>query len=309
MSLTGILNVLKPPGMTSHDVVNFVRKLYQVKKVGHTGTLDPAAAGVLPVCVGRATKVAQYITGFDKKYRAEITLGITTDTLDGEGEVQRVKDASHITKEMFVQALGNFIGDIEQVPPMASAVKIGGKKLYELKRAGIDVARPARQVKIYDIRHIWSCGWGTNHPRALLDITCSKGTYIRTLCQDIGEHLGVGAYMSFLLRLKSGPFEISKSWTLEELAQCSEGQKALMDIDSALQAFPAVTVKDRAVKSVISGAKLYPPGVAEQPVDLISGSLVRLKNKGELLALAEVQYEHHEHRTVYKPVCIIKTNR
>ena len=309
MEINGILNVLKPPGMTSHDVVDYVRRLYRTKKVGHTGTLDPAAAGVLPVCVGRATKVARYITGADKTYRAEITLGITTDTLDAEGKIRQVQDASKISKDTFICALNDFIGDIEQIPPMASAVKIGGRKLYELQRQGKEIDRPARKVTVYRLKHVWSEGWGTAHPQALFDIHCSKGTYIRTLCQDIGSKLGVGAHMSFLLRTGSGAFDISQSWTLEQLAHSSACTEAPVDIDCALQCFPSVAVKDQAVKSVTSGAKLYPPGVLRKPGDLKHGDLVRLKNKDDLLAVAEAEWDEQHKRTVFKPVCIIKINQ
>lgn len=307
MSEIGVLNLLKPPGMTSHDVVNFVRKIFNTKKVGHTGTLDPAAAGVLPVTVGRATKISQYITGADKLYRAEITLGIKTDTQDAEGKVLQTIDASFISEDIFKAALCKFKGNIQQIPPMASAVKIGGKKMYDLHRQGKEVERSVRNVTVYDINLVWSTGWGTPHPRALFDVYCSKGTYIRTICHDIGEKIGVGAHMSFLLRTGVGKFLLEKTYTLEELQKFTNPSDALINIDTALAEYPEVVVKDKAVKAVTSGAKLYPPGVKQQPEQLAEGQLVRLKDSNNLLALAKVQVETNpEKRLVFKPVCMLK---
>ncbi|MBM7854442.1 tRNA pseudouridine55 synthase [Desulfohalotomaculum tongense] len=305
----GVLNILKPPGMTSHDVVNFIRKIFNTKKVGHTGTLDPAAAGVLPVCVGRATKIAQYIAGTDKTYRAEITLGITTDTQDAVGKILQVTDASAVKEEQFRQVLESFCGHIEQIPPMASAVKIGGKKLYQLQRQGKEVERSPRPVTIYNIKTVWSTGWGTKHPRVLFDVHCSKGTYVRTICNDIGNKLLVGAHMSFLLRISVGQFKIDDTYTLEELQQMSDPGEALVDMDTALSQYPEVLVKTKAVKSITSGAKLYPPGVLRQPDQLPPGQLVRLKDGDTLLALAVTQYERQPmERVVFKPVCQVKIN-
>lgn len=308
MPTAGILNILKPPGMTSHDIVNFVRRLINVKKVGHTGTLDPAAAGVLPVCVGRATKIAQYITGTDKEYRAEITLGITTDTLDTEGKIVRIKDASLVNQDDFEDILKGFIGRIKQTPPMASAVKVKGKKLYQLQRQGKKIDVEPRTVTIYRINTVWSTGWGGNHPRALFDVKCSKGTYIRALCKDIGDKLGTGAYMSFLLRTSVGPFAIDKTYTLEELQQMPDPAEALISMDAALAEFPEVYVKSRAVKSVLSGAKLYPPGVMSKPEKLEPNQMVRLKDENNLLALAVTIYEKEPlERIIFKPVCNLMT--
>lgn len=307
MIYNGVVNVLKPPGMTSHDVVNVIRKVFNTKKVGHTGTLDPAAAGVLPICVGRATKIAQYITGADKEYRAEITFGITTDTQDAEGVIINNINASHINEQSFIDILKGYEGIINQIPPMASAVKIKGKKLYELQRSGKQVERPARKVEIYSTNLVWATGWGTSQPRAIFDVSCSKGTYIRTLCHDIGEKLGVGAHMSFLLRTAVGEFRVNESLTLEELKGTQIPENAILSINKALAKYPQIKVRDNAIKSILSGAKLYPPGILQKPDNLWEGCLVRLTNNDDLLALAEVQMEKEpEQRLVLKPICIIK---
>lgn len=306
MTATGIINILKPPGMTSHDVVNLIRKTYHTKKVGHTGTLDPAAAGVLPITVGRATKLSQYIAGADKIYRAEITLGIKTDTQDAEGKTLQTIDASNITKAQFTEVMESFIGEVEQLPPMASAIKIGGKKLYDLHRQGLEIDRPLRKITVYNMKLIWSTGWGTPHPRALFDIYCSKGTYVRTLCHDIGEKLLTGAHMSFLLRMGVGQFSLSDAITIEELQGMSDPHQALVPMDQALTLYPVVNVRSKAVKPILSGAKLYPPGVEGQPTDLLPGQLVRLKAQNQLLALAKVEIETQpEQRVVFKPVCML----
>lgn len=308
MTATGIINILKPPGMTSHDVVNLVRKTYRTKKVGHTGTLDPAAAGVLPITVGRATKLSQYIAGADKVYRAEITLGIKTDTQDAEGKILQIADASAVNESQFIEVMKSFIGDIEQIPPMASAVKIDGKKLYDLHRQGIEVERPARKVTVYSTQLIWSTGWGTPYPRVLFDVHCSKGTYVRTLCHDMGEKLSTGAHNSFLLRLRVGQFLLSDAVTIEELLNMADPHRALLPMDMALTDYPVVNVRSKAVKSVLSGAKLYPPGVEKQPPGLVQGQLVRLKDQEQLLALAKVEIEKQlsEQRVVFKPVCMLR---
>lgn len=219
----GILNLLKPPGMTSHDVVSYVKRVLKIKKIGHTGTLDPGAAGVLPICMGRATKAVDYIMEKEKKYRAEITFGVVTDTQDSYGEVLcRMKP--EFSSDRFHEVLKSFTGEIEQVPPMYSAVKHEGRKLYELAREGISVERKPRKVYIKSIVSVHSF----LPDRAVFDVECSKGTYIRALCHDIGEKLGCGAHMSFLLRTRSGTFTISDALTLEEL----EWAKNSGDIDS-----------------------------------------------------------------------------
>lgn len=217
--LNGTVNVLKPPGMTSAEVVAYLRRLLKIKRVGHTGTLDPGVAGVLPVCTGQATRMAEYFTDQGKAYRVEVTFGIITDTQDAFGEVLTRQTAA-ITVEDVERTLARFCGTVEQIPPMYSAVRQGGKHLYEYARQGVEIERQSRQVQITDIRLLdWQ---GGDYPRAVIEVQCSKGTYIRTLCHDIGQALGCGAHMSFLLRLRSGPFQLEHSWTLEEITTAVE---------------------------------------------------------------------------------------
>lgn len=214
--MDGIINVLKPPGMTSSDVVVWMRKILKTKKIGHTGTLDPGVAGVLPLCIGKGTRIAEYLTEQGKAYRAEVTFGITTDTQDSYGNVIRVSSPSCSQSDL-ERVLSSFIGTISQIPPMYSAVRKEGKHLYEYARQGIAIERTSREVAIYQLKlEEW---FAEEFPRAVLDIECSKGTYIRTLCHDLGEALGFGAHMSYLLRVRSGPFKIQQSWTLEEIEE------------------------------------------------------------------------------------------
>lgn len=209
----GILNVLKPPGMTSHDVVSFIRRTYGLKRVGHAGTLDPAAAGVLPVFLGQATRLIEYQTEADKSYRAELTFGYTTDTGDDTGKIIEEKPVSMPNEQTIRECLASFIGTIEQMPPMYSAIKVEGKKLYELARAGITIERQPRSVTIHAISLV-----SVGSQSILFDVTCSKGTYVRTLCLDIGQKLNIPAVMSFLVRTRVGEFHLSSAYSLEEIA-------------------------------------------------------------------------------------------
>jgi tRNA pseudouridine55 synthase len=210
--LHGFLNIDKPAGWTSHDVVARVRRLIGERHVGHAGTLDPAATGVLPVAVGSATKVLEYLSESSKTYLAEITFGVETDSYDLDGQLTKISDASAVTREDVEPALEQFRGAIEQIPPMHSAIKIGGKKLYELARQGEIIERAPREVAINLLTLLdWS------PPVATLLIDCSKGTYIRSLARDIGDKVGVGAHLSNLVRIRTGPFFICESWTISEL--------------------------------------------------------------------------------------------
>lgn len=221
--MNGILNILKPPGMTSFDVVGYLRGVTRIKKIGHTGTLDPGAVGVLPICIGNATKAIEYMTDKDKIYRAELTLGITTDTQDSSGQVLEERAVTTSAREV-EGVIQEFIGKIQQTPPMYSAVKVDGKKLYELAREGITIERKSREIEIYSIHIVKNLQDEAmeSQKRILLDVHCSKGTYIRTLCHDIGERLGCGGHMSFLIRTKAGSFDIQSALTLQEVAALQE---------------------------------------------------------------------------------------
>lgn len=213
--MDGVINILKPPGMTSFDVIGFLRGLLRIAKIGHAGTLDPGAVGVLPVFVGKATKAIEYVMDKDKLYRAELTLGVETDTQDSYGEVINT-NVVDVTPEQIVNAVKGFEGKQKQIPPMYSAIKVNGKKLYELAREGVTIERSPREIEIYSLNVIKISG--NTRVRVIFDIACSKGTYIRTLCADIGRSLGCGGHMSFLIRLKAGQFGISNAVTLEEIS-------------------------------------------------------------------------------------------
>ena len=197
--LNGIINVYKERGYTSHDVVAKVRGILRERRVGHTGTLDPEAEGVLPLCIGAATKVVPYLTDADKCYEAEVILGVTTTTEDATGEILETRPIN-VTNEQVEAVVASFIGDYEQIPPMYSAIKVNGVRLYELARKGIVVERPKRQVKIYNCEIVSPL----HKNKFKIRVYCSKGTYIRTLCTDIGEKLGCGAHMGTLLRTQVG---------------------------------------------------------------------------------------------------------
>ncbi len=304
--MDGILNVLKPPGMTSHDVVAFVRRVTGNKKCGHTGTLDPGAAGVLPVCLGKATKLARFVTEGDKTYRGEITLGIATSTQDAFGDILAYQDASRVTLEQFKEVIPSFLGSIEQVPPMSSAIKVQGQRLYELERQGKTVEVPSRVVTIYDLKIIDSWDWQTPHPRILFDCTCSKGTYVRTLCSDIGQALGCGAYMSFLLRSRVGAFGLESTVTLETLAKLAEEKQCAevtIPMVQAVQHLPVVEILPTAQKSVTSGATLYPSGIRSRSGEVSPGDLVRVQVDQQLLGIfqAVLDGQQETSRLVYKP--------
>jgi len=248
--MNGILNVLKPPGMTSFDVVAYLRGILKIKKIGHTGTLDPGAAGVLPVCTGKATKAIEYLSDKDKVYRAELLLGVSTDTQDSYGEViieQEVK----ASVEDIEKVIKSFEGDYSQLPPMYSAVKMNGKKLYELARSGIEVERTPRKVKIHFINILSIRG-----NRVVFDVGCSKGTYIRTLCSDVGDKLGCGGHMGFLVRLKSGSFDIKNALTLEEIKETAEKgnpEEILTSIDKVFSDYDKIYLNEKDKKRFLNG--------------------------------------------------------
>ena len=219
--MNGIINVYKERGYTSHDVVARLRGLLKTKKIGHTGTLDPDAVGVLPVCVGNATKVADILTDRDKEYVCEMRLGVTTDTLDMSGKVlseSSVDAVSSLDGRDIVNVITSFTGEITQIPPMYSALKVKGQKLCDLARKGIEIEREPRKVTIHSIEILSLC-----LPVVKMRVECSKGTYIRTLCDDIGRKLGVGGAMESLVRTRVGRFELGDARTLEEIGQYVSG--------------------------------------------------------------------------------------
>ncbi len=252
LSLSGILVIDKPAGWTAHDVVARVRRLTGVRRVGHAGTLDPAATGVLPVCVGEATKVVEYLSVHGKVYLAAVLLGATTDTDDLDGWVAEEGDPSHISLEMVREQLSQFVGEITQVPPAYSAIHIGGQRAYALARAGQVVDVPARQVTVYRLTLV---AWAA--PVAWLVVDCGAGTYIRALARDLGVALGCGATLARLVRLRSGPFRLCEAWSLDELAALPDLHAAWPQIavhpDAALADWPALLLDDRAARDWSQG--------------------------------------------------------
>jgi tRNA pseudouridine55 synthase len=239
--MNGILILNKPGGWTSFDVVAKVRRLTGVRRVGHTGTLDPMATGVLVICLGQATRVSEYMVGYDKTYRAMIELGVETDTYDAQGEVT-ARSPVGVSEAALREALKTFTGDIRQIPPMFSAIKHEGKKLYNLARKGVEVEREARAVKIYSIEVI-----AFKSPILTIEVRCSSGTYIRSLAHDLGSALGCGAHLSALTRTAVGPFSLSQAATIETLeAVAASGTWTawLLPTDVALKSFPAVTLSE-----------------------------------------------------------------
>ena len=250
--MNGVINIYKNTGMTSFDVVAIVRRVAKMKKVGHTGTLDPAASGVLPVCLGKATKIIDYIMENKKVYRVNLKLGMVTDTYDLEGEVLREEDASHITKDEILNCINSFLGTIDQVPPMYSALKQNGVRLYELARQGIEVHREARKITIYSIENIKI----ESNDNIQMDVCCSKGTYIRSLCYDIGEKLNVGATMTALERIQNGTFTKEEAINIEDLTE-ELLEKHIISIEKALDSFEKITVNEKFGKLLRNGVKVF----------------------------------------------------
>lgn len=251
--MNGVLNIDKPGGMTSHDVVARVRRLARLKRVGHAGTLDPDATGVLLVCLGPATRIADFLADEGKSYRATLALGRTTTTEDASGETLAEADASGVTEASLRDALPRFIGDILQVPPMVSAVHHEGKRLYELARQGVTVERAARPVHVSDIRLV---GFSPGPlARATLDVDCGKGTYIRTLCADIGQVLGVGGHMADLRRTRVGAFTIGDARPLEQVTELNVAEW-LTSPSAALATLPAQVVAGSEEEDVRHGRTL-----------------------------------------------------
>ena len=304
---SGVLNINKPAGMTSHDVVEAVRKLLGFRRVGHTGTLDPQATGVLPVCVGRATKIAQYLTQADKEYVLTLRLGIATDTQDAAGrELSRVDDVQ-VSRAQMDAILPRFSGTIQQVPPLFSAKRVGGERLYHLARRGQVVERAPVTVTIHALELLEMKG-----PRVRLRAHCSKGTYARTLCDDIGRALGVGGHLQDLVRTRSGRFHLAEALTLDALAErvrAGRLDEVLIPLAEALGHLPAVRVAPEASRAVLHGAALAASLVVSFPPEITKGALTRvLGYRRQLLSLAESTIDGREfpgsdpRRVVLQPV-------
>ncbi|MCI9215680.1 tRNA pseudouridine(55) synthase TruB [Lachnospiraceae bacterium 42-17] len=290
----GIINVYKERGFTSHDVVAKLRRITGQKKIGHTGTLDPEAEGVLPVCFGRATKLCDMLTDRDKCYEAVLLLGVRTDTQDVFGKVIREEETGELAEDSVRSVIGSFKGKYEQIPPMYSALKVNGKKLCDLAREGKTVERKARTVEIYDIRID-----KIKLPRVHMKVHCSKGTYIRTLCHDIGEKLGCGGCMESLIRTRSGIFEIKESvtlWDIEKKIADGNTAEIIYPVDGMFSEYKALSVMEGWEKLIYNGNPLPKECVSweQSPEDLEEFRVY--DRKGEFVGI--YRYEGGQERLV-----------
>lgn len=295
----GVINVYKEPGYTSHDVVAKLRGILKQKKIGHMGTLDPEAVGVLPVCLGKATKLCNILSEKDKTYEATLLLGIETNTQDATGEVIRQttkEELDVLTEEKVFEVVKSFIGDYEQVPPMFSAIKIGGEKLYNLARRGEVVERPARHCKIIDITVT-----NIDLPRVDMHVTCSKGTYIRTLCHDIGKELGVGGCMEHLVRSRVERFKVEDGITLAQIEEYRDNgtlDEYIIPVDEMLDGFSKCIVSDDAERLVYNG-NIFTSGDTLLKMNHEDGQTVRVYTRsGNFVGL----YMFHVDKQIYKPI-------
>ncbi|RLB67039.1 MAG: tRNA pseudouridine(55) synthase TruB [Deltaproteobacteria bacterium] len=289
--MNGVLVIDKPQGMTSFDIVRQVRRWGKIRRVGHAGTLDPLATGVLPVAVGWATRLVEYMMAGDKTYQATLKLGATTDTQDSEGQILEEKDWQHVDRASFDEAVTGFVGDIEQMPPMYSALKKDGKPLYQLARQGIEVERQLRPVRINSLEVD-----NFSPPYITFTVACSKGTYVRTICHDIGETLNCGAHMTALRRLSCGQFDETVSYTLDELQELMDQGKSLplLSPAEALADWPALTISGAVLGRLQDGVA---PDMAEVDVTgLAAGDRVRFLAANNLVAVAHFTPGGHGER-------------
>ncbi|MFJ7729035.1 tRNA pseudouridine(55) synthase TruB [Neobacillus sp. NPDC097160] len=304
--MEGILPLFKPAGLTSHDCVFKLRKILKTKKVGHTGTLDPDVTGVLPICIGKATKVAEYITDAGKAYVGEVTIGFSTTTEDASGEVVESKKVDRIiSREEMMKVLQSLTGEIEQTPPMYSAVKVGGVRLYEYARKGIEVERPSRKVTIYDIEMLDEQEQFQGETISFrFKVSCSKGTYIRTLAVMIGELLGFPAHMSNLQRVQSAAFSLEDCLMFEEIEKHMEAgtiSSVLRPLETALSHLPKLLINDKVAEKVKNGALLQIP----EHFKTSNGPIIAETEDGLALAI----YSNHPNKPgLLKPVKVLRND-
>lgn len=290
----GVLNVYKEAGFTSHDVVAKLRGIVKQKKIGHTGTLDPDATGVLPVCLGKATRLCDMLTDETKTYETVLLLGQSTDTQDIGGTVLK-RAEPETDPEKIRSCIQKFVGEYQQIPPMYSALKVNGKKLYELAREGIEVERKPRKVQFHEIEIL-----KIESPNIWMRVTCSKGTYIRTLCHDIGEALGCHGCMAKLVRTRVGRFELSESKKLSEIeayVKNQELEKLLVPVDAMFSCYPYIMVKPEADLLVYNGNPLKASMLAEERVTEDSGKIRIYTSSGEFVGI----YQYDTARKIWKP--------
>lgn len=307
VDVEGILPLFKPAGLTSHDCVFKLRKILKTKKVGHTGTLDPDVTGVLPICIGKATKVAEYITDAGKTYEGEVTIGFATTTEDASGEVVAAKKVTGtITREEILRVLQSLTGEIEQTPPMFSAVKVNGKRLYEYARKGIEVERPTRKVTIYSIELMDEREEFAGDTISFkFRVDCSKGTYIRTLAVMVGEKFGYPAHMSGLKRVKSAAFTIEDCLTFEQIESMMESgaiSEALRPLEMALSHLPKYVINDKVAEKVKNGALLQIPDHLKNS----DGPVIAETEEGQALA---IYAKHPSKPGLLKPVKVLRNDQ
>ncbi len=297
-NVDGILLLDKPLGRSSNSALQKVRYLFNAKKAGHTGSLDPLATGVLPICFGQASKVTSFLLDSDKRYRCTAQLGVTTTTGDKEGEELNKIKVTHFDQDDIEKVLANFRGEIEQIPPMHSALKHNGQPLYKLARQGIEIERKVRHVTIHQLTLI-----EFTKDSITLDVHCSKGTYIRTLAQDIGDALGFGAHLSMLRRTEVSPFDCSKLYTIDEIESLEKDNKLsqiLLPIDSALLEFPAMILNQKDVSLIQNGIRVACD-------DMPESDKIRLYNeKEEFLGIGEYM-KNESGKTLLKPKRLMNT--
>jgi tRNA pseudouridine55 synthase len=303
--MEGIIPLYKPKGLTSHDCVFKLRKILRMKKIGHTGTLDPDVTGVLPICVGRATKVAEYLTDAGKAYEGEVTIGISTSTEDASGDIINQKRINRvISREEILTVLQSLTGTIKQTPPMYSAIKVNGKRLYEYARKGIEIERPSRTVQIYSLDLLDERNEFNGETISFrFRVSCSKGTYIRTLAVMMGEQLGYPAHMSDLCRVQSGTFTLKDCVTLDQIEEkMSDGTvgELLYPLETALTHLPKYTINDKIAEKVIHGAVLPIYEAFQEEQDLV----VMESTAGQAIAI----YIHHPEKPgMMKPSKVLRT--
>ena len=300
--INGMINIDKEKGFTSHDVVAKMRGILKMKKIGHTGTLDPDAQGVLPVCIGTATKVVDMITDKDKTYETVLKLGVVTDTQDITGQVLRTSEVT-ADYETIEQVIHSFIGEYDQLPPMYSAIKVNGRKLYELARQGIEIERERRRVAISDIRIL---GYSGELQEVSLSVDCSKGTYIRTLLHDIGDKLGCGGTMKSLVRTRVGDFRREESLKLsrvEELYQTGKLEPYILPVDAMFMNCQKVVVAKDYHKLIYNG-NIFRKEHTILPEQAVSTDLVRIYDENNVFVGV---YEFRKHQEIFKPVKMFLT--
>ena len=304
MIIDGILNIFKPKGISSFTVVKEIKKILDVSKVGHTGTLDPNATGVLLICLGQSTKITRFIMDFKKYYQGEMVLGITTDTQDSEGKVlNKIAGNLEIDKKCIEKAFKKYGGLINQIPPMYSASHHNGQRLYKLARKGIEVKRKPKKVTIYQLSLLDF--YQAPNPIIKFEVICSRGTYVRTLCDDIGKDLGCGAYMSGLIRTKVGRFGIDDSISLETLKENKYlAKEKLITMNEILEHFRQIIIKNEFEDMVLHGEFIYYKHILNTSVirGYMPEQIVKVKNsKGKLLSIAK-NTVNDENEIVFKPI-------